>query len=55
MAFRAKKTEYSGAKKGRGAFYGPKAQAKKTSNRRRRTDSKRSARLNGDDTARGTT
>ena len=52
MAFKAKKTEHSGAKKGRGGFYGPKAEAKRMSNRRRRTDSKRAARLNGDDAAR---
>jgi hypothetical protein len=35
MAYNAKKTEHAGAKKGRGAFYGPKAEAKKASNRRR--------------------
>jgi hypothetical protein len=41
MAYNAKKTEHTGAKKGRGAFYGPKAEAKKASNRRRREDDKR--------------
>jgi hypothetical protein len=51
MGFKAKKTEHSGAKKGRGAFYGPKAVAKKMSSRRRRTDSKRAARLPADDAA----
>ena len=40
MAYKAKKTEHSGAKKGRGAFYGPKTQAKKASNRRRREESR---------------
>ena len=58
MAFKAKKTEHSGSKKGRGAFYGRKAEAKRGSKRRRRTESKRAARLNPDDTVnvrRGTT
>jgi len=50
MAVKARKTEHSGAKKGRGAFYGPKAVAKEMSNRRRRADSKRAARLNREDT-----
>jgi hypothetical protein len=43
MAYNAKKTEHSGPKKGSGAFYGPKAEAKKASNRRRRKDDKRTA------------
>jgi hypothetical protein len=40
MAYNAKKTEHVGAKKGSGAFYGPKAEAKKASNRRRRENDK---------------
>ena len=40
MAYNARKTEHSGPKQGRGAFYGPKAGAKKASNRRRRQDDK---------------
>ena len=32
MANKAKETEHAGAKKGSGAFYGPKAEAKKGSN-----------------------
>ena len=41
MAHKAKKTEHAGPKKGRGAFYGPKAEAKRSSNRRRRRTAKR--------------
>jgi hypothetical protein len=40
MAYNARRTEHSGPKQGRGAFYGPKAEAKKASNRRRRQDNK---------------
>lgn len=36
MAYHARKTEHSGPKKGCGAYYGAKADAKKESNRRRR-------------------
>jgi len=43
MAFNAKKTEHAGPKKGNGAFYGPKADAKKASNRRRREGDRRAA------------
>ena len=49
MAFKARKTEHSGAKKGRGAFYGRKAEAKRMSNQRRRREGKRAARLNRED------
>ncbi len=35
MAYGARKTEHGRPKKGRGGFYGPKAFAKKGSNRRR--------------------
>ena len=40
MAWGTKKTEHAGAKKGAGAFYGRKADAKRGSNRQRRQDSK---------------
>jgi hypothetical protein len=40
MAYNAKKTEHAGSKKGSGAFYGPKADTKKASKRRRREDDK---------------
>jgi hypothetical protein len=36
MAWGAKKTEHAGAKKGTGAFYGRKVDAKRASSRRRR-------------------
>ncbi len=41
MAFQAKKTEHSGAKKGKGAYWGRKVDAKKESNRMRREDDKK--------------
>jgi len=47
MALKARKTEHSGAKKGRGAFYGRKVEAKRASNRRRRDDDKRSVKDHG--------
>jgi hypothetical protein len=37
MAWGAKKTEHAGAKKGAGAFYGRKVDAKRASNRRRQS------------------
>jgi hypothetical protein len=40
MAWGTKKTEHAGAKKGAGAFYGRKADAKRGSNRQRRQNSK---------------
>jgi hypothetical protein len=40
LGWGAKKTEHAGAKKGTGAFYGRKAAAKRSSNRKRRQDSK---------------
>jgi hypothetical protein len=40
MAWGTKKTEQAGAKKGTGAFYGRKADAKRGSNHRRRQDGK---------------
>jgi hypothetical protein len=36
MAYRAKKTEHTGAKHGNGAYWGPKKEAKKESNKLRR-------------------
>ena len=36
MAYRAKKMEHAGAKKGSGAYWGPKRDTKRESNRRRR-------------------
>jgi hypothetical protein len=44
MGHKAKKTEHSGSKKGRGAYWGRKADAKKESSRRRREDGKKAAR-----------
>jgi hypothetical protein len=46
MAYNARRTEHSGPKQGRGAFYGPKAGAKKASNRRRRQDDKQEVLMN---------
>jgi hypothetical protein len=40
MAWGAKKTEHAGAKKGTGAFYGRKADAKRACSRRRRQSKK---------------
>lgn len=40
MAFKAKKTEHAGAKKGNGAYWGRKVDAKRESNRTRREDAK---------------
>lgn len=40
MAHQAVKTEHAGAKKGSGAFWGRKADAKRESNRRRRANDK---------------
>ena len=45
MAFRARKSEHAGAKEGRGAYWGSKAEARRESNRRRREDSKAMTRL----------
>jgi hypothetical protein len=44
MAGGAKKTEHAGAKKGRGAYWGRKADAKHESNRVRREDAKQAVR-----------
>ena len=40
MALKAKKTEHSGSKRGKGAYYGDKRNAKQESNRIRRDSSK---------------
>ena len=42
MAYKAVKTEHSGAKHGNGAYWGPKKDAKKESNKVRRRNGKRS-------------
>jgi hypothetical protein len=42
MAYEAKETEHNGPKKGRGAYWGYKADAKKESNRKRRINDKKS-------------
>lgn len=41
MGYEAKKTEHSGAKHGNGAYWGPKNDAKKESNKVRRRNWKR--------------
>jgi len=41
MAGRARKTEHAGPKKGRGAYWGRKADAKRESNKVRRENAKR--------------
>lgn len=41
MAYEAKKTEHAGSKRGQGAYWGRKQEAKKASNRKRRDDSKK--------------
>ena len=51
MANRARKTEHAGAKKGRGAFWGRKGEAKRASNRRRRETAKLEARNRGESQA----
>jgi len=43
MADQARKSEHAGPKKGRGAFYGPKSDAKRSSRKRRRRVDKREA------------
>jgi len=44
MAGNARKTEHTGSKKGRGAYWGRKADAKRESNRARREVAKRAVR-----------
>jgi hypothetical protein len=44
MGFEAKKTEHSGPKRGHGAYWGYKWEAKKESNRIRRENAKREIR-----------
>jgi hypothetical protein len=41
MAYQAEKTEHAGAKHGSGAYWGPKREAKKESNKVRRRNGKR--------------
>ena len=47
MGYEAKKTEHSGAKHGNGAYWGPKKDAKKESNKIRRRNGKREVRVPG--------
>ncbi len=51
MANRVKKTEHAGPKKGRGAFWGRKVEAKRASNRRRREMDKLEVRNRGESQA----
>jgi hypothetical protein len=44
MAGNAKKTEHAGAKRGHGAYWGHKADAKRESNKLRRLNDKRAVR-----------
>lgn len=44
MGYAARKTEHAGAKRGRGAYWGPKQEAKKQSNRIRRENTRREIR-----------
>ena len=44
MAYKVRKTEHSGPKKGSGAYWGPKMDAKRESNRQRRRDATNAAR-----------
>lgn len=44
MAGRAHKTEHAGPKKGRGAYWGRKAEAKRESNKVRRENAKKAVR-----------
>jgi len=44
MEYQAKKTEHTGAKHGSGAYWGPKKDAKKESNKIRRRDEKHALR-----------
>ena len=48
MGYEAKKTEHSGAKHGNGAYWGPKKDAKKESNKVRRRNWKKEARQEPD-------
>ncbi|MBL8699928.1 MAG: hypothetical protein JNK67_16240 [Alphaproteobacteria bacterium] len=48
MPSRSRKTEHAGAKKGQGAFWGPKRVAKSASTIRRRREDKSEAALAGD-------
>ncbi len=43
MAHQAKKTEHTGAKKGEGAYWGPRRDAKRESNRARRVQDAKAA------------
>jgi len=49
IGYDVNKIEHAEAKKGRGAFYGHKEDAKEMSNRRRRADDKRAVNTSADD------
>ena len=49
MGYEARKTEHSGPKRGNGAYWGYKWEAKKESNRIRRENAKREIRAAGGD------
>ena len=53
MGNEAKKTEHSGSKKGNGAFWGYKEDAKKQSNKKRRDDGKKLVRSESSDREEG--
>ncbi len=53
MAYEAKKTEHSGAKKGKGAYWGKKVDAKKESNNMRRVSDKKSVQVEDHDSMEG--
>jgi len=48
MGYEVKKTEHAGPKRGKGAYWGRKWEAKKESSRRRRKDWRREIRTNLD-------
>ncbi len=52
MAYQAKKTEHSGAKRGRGAYWGPKKAAKRDSSRKRRENDRTQSKERYEGTAR---
>lgn len=53
MGYEAKKTEHNGSKKGNGAYWGLKADAKRESNRHRREDDKKAAKEESDASSTG--
>ena len=51
MAYQARKTEHSGAKRGRGAYWGPKKDGKRESSRKRRENDRNESRERYEGTA----